>query len=98
MPFKGGSMPVTMANEQALALITPISRKQLREAQKCDPVIGPVLKKKLSASRPLFDDDDDDDGILYRITFACKELVLPESYKIKVLGDLHNNTGHRATE
>ncbi|KAK0137920.1 hypothetical protein N1851_025866 [Merluccius polli] len=32
-----------------------------------------------------------DDGILYRTTSARKQLVLPETYKRKVLEELHNN-------
>ena len=40
----------------------------------------------------------DDDGIMYRITAARKQLVLPEQCKTKVLQELHNNMGHQGAE
>uniref|UniRef100_A0A8C7HDT1 Gypsy retrotransposon integrase-like protein 1 n=1 Tax=Oncorhynchus kisutch TaxID=8019 RepID=A0A8C7HDT1_ONCKI len=40
----------------------------------------------------------DSDGILYRITTARKQLVLPEQYKGKVMEELHNNMGHQGTD
>lgn len=109
------SMSVSVENE---LFTTPssIPREQLREAQKSDPVIHPVLESKLSGSKPsakelrtfdqkikcLFREWDklifDDDGILYRKTASRKQLVLPDSYKGKVMEELHNNMGHQGAE
>lgn len=40
----------------------------------------------------------DDDGILYRVTSARKQLVLPDQFKKTVLEELHNNIGHQGVD
>lgn len=45
-------MSVSVADEAATASVSPMPKDQLREAQKSDPIIHPVLESKLSGSRP----------------------------------------------
>ena len=96
--------------------ISPIPKEQLREAQKGDQGICPMLDCKLSGSKLPFKELQtlssktkclfrgwdkltiDNDGILYRTTTACKQLVLPERYRRKLLEELDNNMGHHGVD
>lgn len=40
----------------------------------------------------------DNNGILYRLTSARKQLVLPDQFKKTVLEELHNNMGHQGVD
>uniref|UniRef100_A0A7N8YIE6 Gypsy retrotransposon integrase-like protein 1 n=1 Tax=Mastacembelus armatus TaxID=205130 RepID=A0A7N8YIE6_9TELE len=48
------AMSVTVEGESVNASIRPIPKEQLSEAQKTDPIIGPVLQWKQVGSRPRF--------------------------------------------
>ncbi len=50
--YLSASMSVAVADETVTASVSPIPNDQLREAQKSDPTIHPVLEIKLSGSRP----------------------------------------------
>lgn len=52
MSFSAASMLVSVADEITTASVSPIPKNQLRDAQKSDAIIHPVLEYKLSSSRP----------------------------------------------
>lgn len=52
LSFSAASMSVSVADESATSSVSPIPKEQLREAQKSDPYISPLLDCKLSGSRP----------------------------------------------
>lgn len=67
------------------------SKPPVKEQKECSPKTKCLFREwdKLTI---------DSDGILYRITTARKQLVLPEQYKGKVMEELHNNMGHQGTD
>lgn len=52
LSFPAASMSVSVEGEAATASVSPIPRDELREAQKSDRVIHPVLGSKLSGIKP----------------------------------------------
>ena len=90
----------------------PWTLKEICAEQKKDPVVGDIYEKVHSGRKPklnelsppqrIFLNSWDKlhliDNVLYRITSAHKQLVLPETYKSFVLRELHNEMGHVSCE
>ncbi len=92
------------------------STDEIRQAQREDPYIGPVVQGKLAGEKPskhllktlstqsksLLRHWDKlslgEDGVLRRKTATRTQLVLPETYKQRVLQELHTKMGHQGVE
>ncbi len=92
------------------------STDEIRQAQREDPYIGPVVQGKLAGEKPskhllktlstqsksLLRHWDKlslgEDGVLRRKTATRTQLVLPETYKQRVLQELHSKMGHQGVE